>query len=67
MSDNPEFYMHEFEDYLFKAIQHARSLTYDDLMDSQDVERYLSLAHSQVSLFVARVQNKKSIDEGNKV
>lgn len=51
----PEFYYHEFEDYLFMAIQISRQLRYDNCVDSDDILRQLNLAKSTVESFLTRI------------
>jgi hypothetical protein len=60
--DKPKFYYDEFEDYLFKAIQLSRELTFDNCVDSDEVLRQLSLATGTVESFLTRV-NRYAIKE----
>lgn len=53
-----EFDYEGFEDYLFEAIRHARSLN-TRYANEDDVLRYLRLAHAEVELFTRKVRDNK--------
>jgi hypothetical protein len=63
MKEKPQFDYEQFEDYLFMAIQRARSLHVLDICDDEDVLRYLKLAERQVRWFMKDMNSRDMENE----
>lgn len=63
MNDKPQFNYEEFEDNLFMAIQHARSLNVEDVCEYEEVLSYLRLAEGEIRMFIRNMRSRDMKEE----